>query len=947
MKHTTCFFTALVLTLLFLHIFPTPVYSQTPLKGFILDGDPTSCNGARWTYKDTVDGIIYDLQGKLYKPTGTGPFPAVILSHGINDNVNGSATALSNTMVTWGLECISVNFTHALNAPLGSPGTYAESGASTANILRAHKCRDILKSLGDVDTNYIAAHGYNLGAYVSAGMVGAYPNQFRVASHAGGGIGTGNATPDSLGATIITPYQIHHGIPDAQVPLEYDVALHALLQQNNVPTQIFKYPGYIHTDLINDVSMLREIKAWYAQYGLFTPVPPHQSIILRVPQEYPTIQSAIDAAQSTDTILVSEGTYYENIRYKRKGVVLTSNYYITKDWQTVRNTIIDGSRPQNIDTASTVQFLNFEDTTNVLDGFTITGGTGIRWVGSFVGREGGGIILSSSTAIIKNNIVIDNSTQSDGAITGGGGGISSMYGNPTIMNNVIVSNRAGYAGGIVLNWSKGIIRNNLIYHNECIGNWGGGGVMIWQAPKRGGIVENNTIINNSGIPNGGGITVSITDASTYPIIRNNIIWGNTQTTGGQVNMTQFLDYCNVEDYSSGTNMSFNPQFLENTFLLSPSSPCIDAGNSNSAYNDNEDLAHPGMAYLPSRGTVRNDMGAYGGSFARELATITYHEFRISSSSISMNSYTDQPATSGIKIFNAGTQALRIDSVNHTDRNRFTLFKDYTGQTIDCFQSDSIKIIFNSSVSGTFYDTVHIYHQDPGTINPINIIIAATSRDYTLNVQASHGTVTLNPPGGLYSHGMSVSVSLTPDSGYTFKNWSGDVPAGNEKDNPLMLTMNSNRSITAEFTNAFIITSGTGWNLVSVPLLQVNDSASVIFPRKYGSMMAFNSSMQNYITANSLANGSGYWIYFQNPDTSVISGSLPGAITVSIYKAGWSLIGSRSTPITANEFLISDGTIFGDMFRYDNQAGGYATISKIRPGEAAWVYVTKPCTITLP
>ena len=185
----------------------------------------------------------------------------------------------------------------------------------------------------------------------------------------------------------------------------------------------------------------------------------HSSKIFRVPQEYPTIQSAINAAQNLDSVIVSEGTYHENIRFNGKEIVVASRYFMTKDWQTVKNTIINGSTAFDKNNASTVQFMIGEDSTAVLDGFTITGGTGTRYLAGINWQEGAGIILSYSSAVIKNNIIMNNTTiPMSGTANGGGGGISSFYGNPNIYNNVVASNSAGYAGGIVLNWSKGKIR---------------------------------------------------------------------------------------------------------------------------------------------------------------------------------------------------------------------------------------------------------------------------------------------------------------------------------------------------------------------------------------------------------------------------------------------------------------------------------------------------------
>ncbi len=50
------------------------------------------------------------------------------------------------------------------------------------------------------------------------------------------------------------------------------------------------------------------------------------SQILNIPQDYPTIQDGINNAVNGDTILVDEGTYYENINFKGKSVVVASRY---------------------------------------------------------------------------------------------------------------------------------------------------------------------------------------------------------------------------------------------------------------------------------------------------------------------------------------------------------------------------------------------------------------------------------------------------------------------------------------------------------------------------------------------------------------------------------------------------------------------------------------------
>jgi len=190
-----------------------------------------------------------------------------------------------------------------------------------------------------------------------------------------------------------------------------------------------------------------------------------------VPDDYPTIQDAIDHAQNGDTVLVSPGTYVENIDFNGKVIVVSSHFLVTGDPSFISQTIIDGDR------AHTVTFANGEDVLAVLCGFTITGESDLENGPGFLG----GILISGSSPTVRNNLITENLAEHSG------GGILIERGSPTIRDNIITQNVAGTCGGTgggiaVKDSANPLIIRNTITQNlvggfcDCICYFGGG---IW------------------------------------------------------------------------------------------------------------------------------------------------------------------------------------------------------------------------------------------------------------------------------------------------------------------------------------------------------------------------------------------------------------------------------------------------------------------------------------
>jgi dienelactone hydrolase len=237
---------------------------------FHVSGDVTTNNGATWSYSSTDDGVTYSLTGTLFAPAGSGPFPAVVISHGAGGNASGYSANVARTMRGWGMVAIATNYTHAGGLTGVTLLPAGADGASDANVQRAHKTRNLLGCIASVDMRRLAAHGHSMGAFVTGQLLGTWPEDFRAASHSAGGINENgpNATRSAVAAHIRTPYQMHHGDADTVVNLSLDQDLDSLLTTNGVAHALVTYAGYTHDQIALDATMLDRVRSWYALQGV-------------------------------------------------------------------------------------------------------------------------------------------------------------------------------------------------------------------------------------------------------------------------------------------------------------------------------------------------------------------------------------------------------------------------------------------------------------------------------------------------------------------------------------------------------------------------------------------------------------------------------------------------------------------------------------------------------
>ncbi len=229
---------------------------------------------------------------------------------------------------------------------------------------------------------------------------------------------------------------------------------------------------------------------------------------INVPADHSTIQAALNAADSSETVLVQPGTYYENIIWPDvNGIKLISAGDSS-------NTIIDGGG------TSSVIYMNpattIIDTTTLIQGFKITNGGNVQY--------GGGVFISNASPLLKQLFVVNNIALSSG------GGVHLDNGNPTLRSLTVSDNSADIGAGINIRFCDAKLSNIKIIRSLAGSNGGGlfmyGGNSIFE--------EVDAVSNEAGGSGGGFYLVECEGMITKSEVISNIAGGD----GGGIYITR-------------------------------------------------------------------------------------------------------------------------------------------------------------------------------------------------------------------------------------------------------------------------------------------------------------------------------------------------------------------------------------------------------------------------
>jgi CSLREA domain-containing protein len=398
------------------------------------------------------------------------------------------------------------------------------------------------------------------------------------------------------------------------------------------------------------------------------------------------------------------------------------------------------------------------------------GATGDLTLDSLTVRHGkttsGGGIYNSGTLTVTNSTFSGNSAFY-------GGGIYNNIGTLTVTNSTFSGNFAIYGGGIYNNIDILAITNSTFSGNSA--TYGGG------IHNRGTLTAtSSTFSDNSANEGGGG---GIDNYNGTLTITNSTFSDNSTKIGGGI-----YNY----GVASVTNSTFSgnsaPTAGGGIFSMGSSSQLA---VTNSTLSGNSSSAGAGIHVGGNILYLKNNILANNSSGADCNMVYTYLAAYYTNNLIEINTGCGTPAITA----DPGLGAL---ADNGGPTMTFALLSG--SPAIDAGDDATCAAAVGSPTYGAGgFDQRSVTRPQGATCD----IGAFESKTYSLTIVSTHGTVANNPDQAIYREGDGVQLTATPDVGWSFANWTGDLTSSL---NPASVTIHGNTSVTANYTqNEYTLT----------------------------------------------------------------------------------------------------------------------------------------------
>jgi uncharacterized repeat protein (TIGR02543 family) len=281
----------------------------------------------------------------------------------------------------------------------------------------------------------------------------------------------------------------------------------------------------------------------------------------------------------------------------------------------------------------------------------------------------------------------------------------------------------------------------------------------------------------------------------------------------------------------------------------------------------------------------------------------------------------------------------------------------------------------TAASGWSFDSATGWSDDGTTDGSGNRVVSITGDmtvtatfiqdEYTLSITTSgSGSVSKDPDQLTYHYGDVVQLTAVPVAGWSFSAWSGDVVSS---DNPVQVTMNGDKSITAAFslvpvTWTITASAGTGGSITPSGAVTVADGGSQSFTI---------AADTGYVIADVLVDGSSVGAVSVYPFTNVVtdhtiaaSFELKPYLFADGFESGsfsaWSGVSGVPVVQTAIKhdgvyamraaasgracyLTVSESTVHMRAYFYFDSAGGSVQLMRFRAGSTALAVLVRTAT----